>query len=69
MIFTTEEKRLLILYHSGSLADTAAVVMDALNDMTERDECIAAMSVLRKLSDMSEAEFQGIDPERGCFDE
>jgi galactokinase/mevalonate kinase-like predicted kinase len=67
MTFTSEEKRLLILYHSGSVRDTAAVIMDALNDITDRDERAAALGVFRKLGAMSAAEFEAVDPERGAI--
>jgi hypothetical protein len=63
MIFTTEERRLLNIYHSGSVRDTVSVVLDALPDITEPDERIAALSILRKLIFMSEDEYSGIAPE------
>jgi len=61
MTFTTEERRLLFLYHSGSAFDTAAVVRDALNDITDPDERAAAESLLQKLEGMSEAAFDVLD--------
>jgi len=61
MMFTTEERRLLFLYHSGSASDTAAVVLDALNDITDPDERTAAESLLQKLEGMGEAAFDILD--------
>jgi hypothetical protein len=53
MTFTAEEKRLLHLYYSGSASETAAVVQDALTDITDPEERAAAGSLLRKLESMS----------------
>ena len=61
MTFTTEERRLLFLYRSGSASDTAAVVLDALNDITDPDERTAAESLLQKLEGMGEAAFDILD--------
>jgi len=55
MIFTTEERRLPSLYHSGSVAETAAVVGDAMNDITGPEERAAAVALMRKLEEMNEA--------------
>ena len=49
MTFTTEERRLLHLYYYGSVAETAAVVQDALYDITDPDERAAAVGLLQKL--------------------
>ena len=49
MIFTDEEKRLLRLYYSGTLTDTAHVVGCALEDITDPGERAAAESLLRKI--------------------
>ena len=68
MTFTNEERRLLILYHSGSINETADIVRDALNDIIDSDERVAAEGVLRKLEDMSDTEFAGIDPESGVME-
>ena len=65
MIFTADEKRLLNLYYSGSAAETADIVRDALNDITDPEERGAAQGLLRKLERMSGAEFDSLDPECG----
>ena len=57
MMFTSQERQLLHLYLVGSVDETAAVLRDALNDITERDERAAAESVLRKLEGISGSEF------------
>ena len=66
MIFTYEEKRLLVLYYFGSAGETAENVRDAIADATDPDERKAACSLLLKLENMSEAEFGSLDPESGC---
>jgi hypothetical protein len=53
MTFTAEEKRLLHLYCSGSASETAAVVQDALNDITDPEERAVAGNLLWKLEGMS----------------
>ena len=55
MIFTDDEKRLLFLYYSGNLIDTAHVVRYALNDITDPGERAAAESLLRKIKGADEA--------------
>ena len=67
MTFTNEERRLLILYHSGSVIETADIVRDALNDITDSDERTAAEGLLWKLENMNDAEFAGLDPESGVM--
>ena len=49
MNLTIEEAWLFALYHSGSVTETAAVIREALPDITERSELAAAGSLLRKL--------------------
>ena len=61
MTFTCDERRLLILYHSGSLADTADTLHLALLDTTDPDERAATAGVLRKLNDMDEVAFDLLD--------
>jgi hypothetical protein len=61
MTFTIEERRLLMLYCSGSLAETVAVVLDALNDITDPEERAAAETLLRKLESMSGTAFELLD--------
>ena len=53
-----EERRLLHLYISGSAEETAAVVREALADISEPDLRTAAEGILRKLDGMSEASFE-----------
>ena len=57
MMLTTEERRLLHIYRSGSALETAAVVRDALADIPESDVRAAAVNLLRKLENISELEF------------
>lgn len=61
MTFTDEEMRLLRLYFAGSAAETAAVILDALGDMTDPDERVAAKSLLRKLDSMGDIAFDLLD--------
>ena len=68
MTFTNEEKRLLILYHSGSVTETIDIVLDALNDITDSDERLAAAGILRKLECMTDTEFDSLDPESGVME-
>jgi len=68
MTFTNEERRLLILYHSGSIDETADIVRDALNDITDSDERTAAEGLLQKLENMSVTEFDSLDPESGVME-
>lgn len=49
MTFTTEERRLLVLYYTGSAEDTVIIMRDALADITEPDERAAAEVVIMKL--------------------
>jgi hypothetical protein len=56
MTFTAEERRLLFLYRSGSAEETAAVVRDALRDISDPDVRAAAGSLLRKLEGMGGAD-------------
>ena len=67
MMLTAAEKRLLNIYYSGSAEDTAAVVRDALADITEQDERTAAVSLLLKLEAMGTAEFEGYDAGNGAL--
>ena len=63
MTFTAEERRLLLLYYSDSVADTAAIVQEALADITDPDERAVARSLLRKLGKMNAAEFESFNPD------
>lgn len=68
MIFTTEERRLFNLFHSGSVETTVSVVSDALADINEPDVRAAAVSVLEKLESMSDAEYNIHADESGvCY--
>jgi hypothetical protein len=58
MTFTHDERRLLILYYSGSLADTADTLRLALPDITDPDERGTAAGALRKLEYIDDAPFQ-----------
>ena len=64
MIFTQEERRLLILYYSGSVTDTADTLRLARRhsyDLRERD---VIDGILRKIGGGDdEAVFQGVIPE------
>ena len=60
MMLPSEEKRLLHLYRSGSAAETAAVVLDALADITDPDERAAAAGLLRKLEGMNGTDFDAL---------
>jgi hypothetical protein len=63
MIFTVEEKCLLNLYRFGSAGETASVVRDALNDITDPNERAAALNLLLKLKSMSDTAFHILDTE------
>jgi len=58
--FTCDERRMLILYHSGSLDKTVDTLRLALQDITDPDERASATNALRKLDEMDEASFQGL---------
>jgi len=60
MTLTHDERRLLMLYYEGSLADTADTLRLALPDVTDPDERTAAVGALRKLGEIDEASFQGL---------
>ena len=66
MIFTNDERRLIILYYSGSAAETIAIVREALDDITDPDERRAAGSLLSKLEGMSHAELDNLAADWGC---
>ena len=65
MTFTHDERRLLILYHSDTLDDTADTLRLAMRDITDPDERAAADGALRKLCGLDEASFQGLILESG----
>ena len=55
MIFTYEEKLLLILYYSGSVLDTVDTLRIALRDMYCPHEHAVAESILQKIEDAGES--------------
>uniref|UniRef100_S0DD95 Uncharacterized protein n=1 Tax=termite gut metagenome TaxID=433724 RepID=S0DD95_9ZZZZ len=57
MSLSSQEKNLACLYHSGSRADTAAQIREALPCLNEPDTLAAAHGALEKLEAMSEMEF------------
>ena len=67
MTINAAEMRLLNIYSSGSAADTAAVMRDALPDIGESDERKAALSLLSKLERMGEAAPEGFSLECGAM--
>jgi len=69
MTFTHDERRMLILYHSGSLIDTADTLRLALLDITDPDERAATAGALRKLGGLDEAAFGSLGLEsEGLYD-
>jgi len=68
-MFTNDERRLLILYHSGSLAETLDTFRLALPDAADPDERAVVVGALRKLDGMDEAAFAGLGIESEvCYD-
>jgi hypothetical protein len=65
MIFTNEERRLLILYDSGSVAETVDTLHVALHDAIDPDERAAVRRILRKIEDAGEGA-AAILPESGA---
>jgi len=57
MTLTNDERWLLALYYVGSAVETEAIVRDALCDITDPDERMAAVGLLRKLIGMGDAVF------------
>jgi hypothetical protein len=57
MMLSSGEIKLFVLYCSGSAAATAAVVREALPDITEADERAAAEGLIQKLERMSGTRF------------
>ena len=49
MTFTSAERRLLMLYYSGTAADTADTLRHALRDITDPDECADVVCLLEKI--------------------
>jgi len=52
-IFTTAERRLLLLFYSGNASDTAEILCQALPDIHDSDERAAA-GLIAKLDGMDE---------------
>jgi len=67
MMFTAEEKRLLDLYLSDSLAETVAAVRSALPDIFDTYTQAITAGLLRKLENTSKAEFESFAAGSGCF--
>jgi len=63
MTLNDEERRLFVLFYSGSVISTANILRDALTDITEPDERVFACSLLRKLEGLSEADILQIEIE------
>jgi hypothetical protein len=57
MMFTTEERRLISLYRSGTREDTAAQLREAIPYIDERDVRAAAESAIRKLMALGDTAF------------
>jgi hypothetical protein len=53
MMLSAEEKRLLHLYRCGSATETAAVIQEALTDISEPEVHAAAKELLRKLENIN----------------
>jgi hypothetical protein len=53
-IFTTAERRLLLLFYSGNASDTAETLCQALPDIHDSDERAAAAGLIAKLDGMDE---------------
>jgi hypothetical protein len=54
-IFTTAERRLLLLFYSGNASDTAETLCQALPDIHDSDERAAAAGLIAKLPNLNEA--------------
>ena len=54
MSFTSEERRLLSLYYSGTVAETVGTLFLALRDMTDHDERATIHSILSKIEYLGE---------------
>ena len=55
IIFTDSERRLLLLFYSGTAANTIDTLRQALSDMFDPEDRAAAESLISKLSGFDEA--------------
>jgi hypothetical protein len=67
-MFTNEERRLLILYDSGTVADTVDTLHVALHDAIDPDERAAVRSILRKIEDAGDAAEAVLSESGGLYD-
>jgi len=56
-VFTTTERRLLMIYRSGTVADTADILCEAHREIYDRDTIEAVEQLLSKLNSMDDASF------------
>ena len=68
MIFTKEERRLLTLYYSGSIAETAGTLRLALRDMNDSDERAVVYSILRKIEGAVDSAADGFEESGAAYD-
>ena len=54
IFFTNAERRLLLLFYSGNVSDTADTLREALADIYDSDERAAVAELIVKLRDMNE---------------
>ncbi len=66
MILTSNELRLFGLYYSDTAGETAAVVREAMPDISEDDERAAAVGLHYKLEAMSDDVFGSLAIASGC---
>ena len=68
MIFTKEERRLLALYYSGSVADTVGTLRLALRDMNDSDERAVVYNILRKIEGAGDSKADGFAESGAAYD-
>ena len=56
-VFTNTERRLLMIYRCGSVADTADILREAHREIYDRDTLVAVEGLLLKLDSMDDAVF------------
>ena len=56
MRFTTEERRLIVLYCSASRSDTVSALWEALTDIEDNSELVSAWTAIGKLGAISDSE-------------
>lgn len=56
-VFTCTERRLLMIYRHGSVADTADILREAHRDIYDHDTLTAVEKLLCKLNGMDDAVF------------